>query len=475
MARVGPWGRLLPSPREDERVIICKKCGNRNQDQDQFCASCGSFLEWSGERVEAAPPPPEPEPQPAPPPPPPPPRPGPPPPPPIGFVGRVKQAVGIEEPGTPGPAPSPPPPVPTTAAGGGWVPPASVASTQTATPAPPVPTPAPPVPQPQPPTPAPPRPVVESSQPVITPPPPTPPPPRPAVMPQPVPPRPPTPAGPGAIVPEAMAPTQQRARPAPVTAPPVFEVQESGIYCSRCGTGNDLRRHFCRRCGAPLAQAAPTRVPWYRRLFPSRQPAMAGDRHAPTRPVSAGSLIRSFLATLLIVLVAGGALAYALVPNFRQAVNTRVDTTATQVRRLFGAGLVEVHPVTTRGSSELTGHPARFAGDLINNDYWAADVARDPQPTLVFTFDGKTDLDYLLVTTGATAADYARLARPRTIQLVYSDGTGETLTLQDDPKPTQYSVHARQVGSVAMRVTSVYPTGGSTSVAITEVEFYHLK
>jgi len=38
-------------------VIICTKCGNRNDDDDGFCASCGAFLEWSGERTPPSEPP----------------------------------------------------------------------------------------------------------------------------------------------------------------------------------------------------------------------------------------------------------------------------------------------------------------------------------------------------------------------------------------------------------------------------------
>jgi hypothetical protein len=67
-------------------MIVCKKCGNHNGDQDSFCTSCGAFLEWSGERLTE----PEPAPTPSPAPPPPPAQPG--------LVQRVKQAVGIDEP-----------------------------------------------------------------------------------------------------------------------------------------------------------------------------------------------------------------------------------------------------------------------------------------------------------------------------------------------------------------------------------------
>ena len=32
-------------------LVICKNCGHENQPGDQFCGSCGSFLEWSGEAI----------------------------------------------------------------------------------------------------------------------------------------------------------------------------------------------------------------------------------------------------------------------------------------------------------------------------------------------------------------------------------------------------------------------------------------
>ena len=39
-------------------MMICTKCGHQNEDGDAFCGSCGTFLEWAGERVAAT----EPEP-----------------------------------------------------------------------------------------------------------------------------------------------------------------------------------------------------------------------------------------------------------------------------------------------------------------------------------------------------------------------------------------------------------------------------
>ena len=74
-------------------MIVCKQCGHHNEDSDTFCGSCGKFLEWTGERVVVAQP--EPEPAPAPEPEPEPAR--------LGFMDRVKQAVGMEDEAPPPP------------------------------------------------------------------------------------------------------------------------------------------------------------------------------------------------------------------------------------------------------------------------------------------------------------------------------------------------------------------------------------
>jgi hypothetical protein len=389
-------------------VIICKKCGNRNEDRDQFCSSCGSFLEWSGERVvEKAP---EPAPQPVAPPPPP------PPPPPMTAIDRLKEVVGMD------PGHDAPPP-----ATGGWVPPASVAAQATV----PVPT-SPSARRPDAPAPGP--EAVQARQPEEAPLAP-PPPPRPIVS----------------------------------AAPDVNEV---GTFCSNCGAGNDIRRHFCRRCGAPLMRAPVNRMPWWQRWFPRRD--LSADRPFRESTTTFGSLLRTFLLTMLLVVLLGGILAYLAVEPFRQAVNREVDIAVTDLRRLINPSYVQVHPLTTQASSEVAGHPASYLTDLISNDYWATDLNRDQAPTWSFTFDGPTNLDALVVTNGA-AADYAQLARPRVLQISYSDGTGEQVTLKDTAQPTAYDIHARGVTSMTVRVVSTYPaSSGSSQVGLAEIEFRKL-
>lgn len=73
-------------------MIVCTNCGNHNEDTDEFCGSCGKFLEWVGERVEApaakvAEPEPTEEVDTK-----------------VGIIDRVKAAVGVESSGAALPA-----------------------------------------------------------------------------------------------------------------------------------------------------------------------------------------------------------------------------------------------------------------------------------------------------------------------------------------------------------------------------------
>jgi hypothetical protein len=270
--------------------------------------------------------------------------------------------------------------------------------------------------------------------------------------------------------------TQPQTQQPAIQEQPAFAV---AMYCPNpmCRAGNPAGRHFCIRCGQPLVVAAPVRIPWWQRFFPRRDTPQAGDRPARTgTETTFGSLVRTFILTMLVVVLAGGLLAYAVAPAFRQAVNLRLDQGGTAVRRLISSpsDYAAVRPSSTQGTSDIPGHPVQFATDLVNNDYWAADTQRDPEPTLVISFDGKTNLDALVITSGA-AADFARVGRPKTIQITYSDGTSDELTLNDDPKAEAYPVYARGITSMTMKITSIYPASGSTAVALTEVEFQRLK
>jgi len=188
----------------------------------------------------------------------------------------------------------------------------------------------------------------------------------------------------------------------------------------------------------------------------------------------AGRWARALVVAVIGAVVAGSLLSYAAVPAFRTRVNHQVTLTTKGVERTLGIGTpVSVRPSLAEASSSVAGHPPFYAINLITDQYWAADVRSDPQPQIEIFFASATDLDYLLVTTGA-GRDYANLARPKNVRVSYSDGTSEELTLKDEPQATSYDIHGVQVRWVTIRILSVYPSAQSSLVAIDELEFFRL-
>jgi ribosomal protein L40E len=396
-------------------LIVCKKCGNQNPDGETFCASCHSFLEWSGEKVVEAPPPP------------------PPPPPPVvepqpAFVDRVKQAVGLERP-TPEPAAAP---------GDGGTPSATPVA-----------------------APAAPAAIAESAAPIWSSPPPSvtvasPP----SQVPQ-------------SVLPQAVAPAQERARQAPKHEAPAGPKYKPGdLICGQCGAGNSPDRHFCQRCGANLATAVVVKTPWWRKLLPARSAPAAG-----TRPKGAPMERAWGAATFRIValgVIAAIVLAYLIVPPLHDRVNSTVKSTYSAAHRHFAPTTSYVRPSDAKASSQLSTHPARLAIDLIKETYWAANTSTDKQPWIRLSFGGPVDLDGLLVTSGA-GNDYASLARPKQVQLVFSDKTTTKLTFKDDPNPVTYDITAHGVTYVEIHILSTYPSAQSPDVAINEVELFKIE
>lgn len=408
-------------------MIVCKKCGNQNPDGETFCTSCRAFLEWSGEKI-VEPPPPAPPPPLAPEP---------------DFVDRVKQAVGLDRPKIENTPPTQDAP---TAPAGAAASPASPAATAYPYAPPQVATP-PQVPVP-PPAPARPAPIAAIA-------------PRPADIPP-------------ARLPQAVAPAPERPRPPPKKDSLTGQNFKPGdLICGQCGAGNSPDRHFCQRCGANLSAAVVAKRPWYRRLFPARQPAEAGDRrpiNVSTGPSRTGTVVRWLAVGLVVILV----LAYAVVPGVRTKVNGTVASAYTAARRHFSPVYDAVRPDNATSSSAVSTHPARLTTDLLKPTYWAANTSTDKQPVLTLIFASPVDLDRILVTSGA-AQDFATLARPKNVRLVFSDKSSITLTLKDDPNPETYDIMARHVTYVEIHILSTYPSAQSSDVAINEVEFFKLE
>ena len=419
-------------------MIVCKQCGHHNEDSDTFCGSCGKFLEWTGERVIVAQP--EPEPAPAPEPEPEPAR--------VGFMDRVKQAVGMEDEAPPPPAttveaPAAPPPLTAVAV--------AAAPSLNATAAP-----------------------VAAPEPVLA-----------GVG---------APAAPAAVPvgsvdepvsrrPTSLAPVVTRPRPGPRTMEPPTRRNPGDLICGQCGEGNDPARHFCRRCGNSLDEAIAVRLPWYRRFF-SRlfgvRTREAGWRPRRVGPPNVMGGVMRVVRLAIVAMLAVGILGFLLIPPFHNWVVNKVTAGVTSVRKVVHPNYDTVYPVAAAATSQTAGHAASLTIDRTSNSYWAA-IPTDKTPQLVFTFSEPQDLSEILFRSGAPGAqpsDFLNQPRPKAVHIIFTDAQGKLITATDitltDQEGSQfYPIEAKQTTTARIQIQSVYPATGAarSAVAIAEVEF----
>ncbi len=419
-------------------MIVCKQCGHHNEDSDTFCGSCGKFLEWTGERVIVAQP--EPEPAPAPEPEPEPAR--------VGFMDRVKQAVGMEDEAPPPPAttveaPAAPPPLTAVAI--------AAAPSLNATAAP-----------------------VAAPEPVLA-----------GVG---------APAAPAAVPvgsvdepvsrrPTSLAPVVTRPRPGPRTMEPPTRRNPGDLICGQCGEGNDPARHFCRRCGNSLDEAIAVRLPWYRRFF-SRlfgvRTREAGWRPRRVGPPNVMGGVMRVVRLAIVAMLAVGILGFLLIPPFHNLVVNKVTAGVTSVRKVVHPNYDTVYPVAAAATSQTAGHAASLTIDRTSNSYWAA-IPTDKTPQLVFTFSEPQDLSEILFRSGAPGAqpsDFLNQPRPKAVHIIFTDAQGKLITATDitltDQEGSQfYPIEAKQTTTARIQIQSVYPATGAarSAVAIAEVEF----
>ncbi|WP_434742243.1 NADase-type glycan-binding domain-containing protein [Micromonospora sp. SH-82] len=230
------------------------------------------------------------------------------------------------------------------------------------------------------------------------------------------------------------------------------------VTCLACAARNPYGRSFCRRCGRPLAaDAAPTTaVPWWRRIrWPRRR--------------SGGGLVRRLLAVLLVLALVAG-LIWAGVRFLPPLIETIRDRTATPEAIL---------PDEVTASSAARNHPAASAVDGLNNRYWAPATDRPAVGEYVeLAFDRPIRLLDLIVHTGASPRqdDFVEQPRPAelTLTLVTSDGTSSTvpLRLTDRPGPQAFHHVAGDVTRMRLTIASVYGQREAGRVALAEVEVF---
>ncbi len=427
-------------------MIVCKRCGNHNPAGDEFCGSCGAFLEWEGERiaepVTVAPPTALP--------------------PPVGLVTRIKQAVLGDEPSMPPPSTGPgatppsarparplsPPNTPNSPAQPASGPNASMAAALVARPV---------APPPQ-----------EPRQPV------------------------------------AQAPTSAAERPKPqVIQPPTRVVNPGDLVCGACGEPNAAERNFCRRCGASLAEVVPVRQRWWKRAGGTKK-SKATVVSAGQRPMVAGAKgggmskgaarggrkikgglfggfasVRRVLALLAIIGIGTG----LAVPGLRSTIMDKGED-------LFGAAKDKVDPSITQVSPDNTlsvatsatpGREATMIADGATNTFWVA-AAEATEASATVTFTPPTDLDRILITPGdqEKKENFKAQPRPKDIFVEALDASGVTLetaqlALEDRADPQEFDFSAADVSAVRIAVQSCYPDPAQRVCAITEVEFFKQK
>ncbi len=178
---------------------------------------------------------------------------------------------------------------------------------------------------------------------------------------------------------------------------------------------------------------------------------------------------------LLVALVVGAVVGYAVVPGWRDGVNSFVSS----IREKVAPNLVEVRTAGQATGPSIKGHPAQAAFDGFSNTYWAAPDTGGAAPTISAAFNPATDVAKILVTSGAVP-DYQGSPRPQDVTVQFLDAAGAVvdsrdIVLKDTHDPQSFDVSATAAATFRLIVRSVYASSGGSDVAITEIEFLEAK
>jgi hypothetical protein len=408
-------------------MIVCTGCGNANQSRDEFCGSCGAYLEWHGERVgaEPAPAPPAPVPVPVPE------RPG--------LIERVRYVVGLddERPGAPvNAAPPPPPatswpaapvsvsslPVSPSAAGSEWGT-APVAPVVDLAPRPPE---------------------TEYERPNVQ---------RPDAV----------DLGPADLYCGACGAGNADGR----------------LFCRRCGVSLAdavrpprppwWRRVFARRS---TGLAAGQRPGDWAKL------SLAPEAYQPVKKRRSWRIRlpkRFVLSRFALPLVALGVLGMGLGPMRVKATEYAFDAFH-GAKRKVAPEFVHVTPESATATDALRDHPASAAIDRNTTSYWSDGRAgTGAGSVLKIVFDRPTDLVKVGFDNGAAGKEFPFQPRLRVVEVTYlHDGkevARKELTLGDKPEFQTFNLLGRKVDTATVRIVSVYAGQRGTAASLAEIAF----
>src|SRR5207248_7898166 len=283
--------------------------------------------------------------------------------------------------------------------------------------------------------------------------------------------------------PTSVAPAVTRPRPGPRTMEPPSRRHPGDLICGQCGEGTDPTRHFCRRCGNSLDEAIAVRLPWYRRFFNRLfgvRTREAGWRPRRVGPPNVMGGVMRVVRLAIVAMLAVGILGFLLIPPFHNWVVNKVTAGVTSVRKVVHPNYDTVYPVAAAATSQTAGHAASLTIDRTSNSYWAA-ISTDKTPQLVFTFSEPQDLSEILFRSGAPGAqpsDFLNQPRPKAVHIIFTDAQGKLITATDitltDQEGSQfYPIEAKQTTTARIQIQSVYPATGAarSAVAMAEAEF----
>ena len=262
--------------------------------------------------------------------------------------------------------------------------------------------------------------------------------------------------------------------------------------CPQCSTRNDATLRFCRRCGSTLTRTPqttatttqPTATPWWRRWIPSdseEKDARRAYRHSLPMRYRAQRILAGIL------VVAGiGAGSTLLGHNPAAWIKDRwADLQNTLIL------ISDVQAVTEPADAAVADFPATAAVDNRADTAWATTWTNSTAPPTscqapsVTPAAGSTGSLLLLLSQPATVRAISILPglpdndprrihqwRPKTLQVGFSDGECQQVTLTDSPELQQLDLTPTATAALRISVVDTFaasPDQPSDLVAISEV------
>ncbi|MEJ8638458.1 NADase-type glycan-binding domain-containing protein [Streptomyces sp. MS2.AVA.5] len=251
-----------------------------------------------------------------------------------------------------------------------------------------------------------------------------------------------------------------------VRAPEPDHATTGGVRCPWCSTANRPDRHFCGRCAMPMAERphTPGHLPWWRRLFASRngETPWAGDR--PRLRRGFGRVLNWVVAALVLALL------ITAVVNADDGVRATRDHFAKRA---------PVAPDRVTASRSYPGHGPQLLVDKLNNTWWGPGVTQSGKGEWVEArFDRPTRLLDLVITSGVSARpdQLSSSALPHRVEarITTADGSTTTryLTLDQSAGGQRRPFRVGEVTAVRFTLESAHGASGTKQISLAEIEFF---